>query len=379
MKQDALGQRVGLSQGQISKLENGSADLATEALAGLLPRLASALGTTLWGLVGGTEYAEYAAGDALVTVSGDEGIRWLAYFASALTALTDDQKATLFAEVSGIRAVCEKHHTLLYEPAQYTDPVLHPDIRAERVYEIDRAQVSESDVLILHCDHPSFGAGQELEIATAAGIPVLLLMREGVRVSRMVLGSYARATQVRFGTNVDLPTALDRALVDLFNDLSMRVELKATDIGGRIRQLREQRSLQRYALAQAIGLSEAAVADLENGAAHRVNPSFATLRRVATYLRTTTSYLVDGVAPRPEDTDPVLSRSRDSLQKFAASSGLSHVDTEKLWSAFGLEYQAQRRSVAEARTEPLTVEEWASRHSGKNAKRQTSLNFDGDD
>jgi transcriptional regulator with XRE-family HTH domain len=64
MKQDALGQRVGLSQGQISKLENGSADLATEALAGLLPRLASALGTTLWGLVGGTEYAEYAAGDA---------------------------------------------------------------------------------------------------------------------------------------------------------------------------------------------------------------------------------------------------------------------------------------------------------------------------
>jgi hypothetical protein len=79
----------------------------------LLPQLASALGTTLWGLVGGTECAEHAAGDCLVTVSGDEGIRWLAYCASALTGLSDEQKSRLFSDVAIVRSVCEPHHTFL--------------------------------------------------------------------------------------------------------------------------------------------------------------------------------------------------------------------------------------------------------------------------
>jgi DNA-binding XRE family transcriptional regulator len=227
--------------------------------------------------------------------------------------------------------------------------------------------------VILHCDHPSFGAGQELEIATSAGIPVLLLMRKGVRVSRMVLGSYARATQVEFETQVDLATALDRAMSNVFNDLSMRVQVKAADIGARILRLREERSLQRYALAQAIGVSEAAIMDLETGAAHRVNPSLVTIRRVATFLKTSVGYLIDGVAPRPEDSDPVLARSQESLHKFASASGVSHADTQRLWSGFVLDYQAQRRAVAEARTEPVSAEEWAQRHSGKAGKRQMSL------
>jgi len=37
-------------------------------------------------------------------------------------------------------------------------------------------------------NHPSFGAGQEIEIAGAYGIPTLLLYRKGAHISRMVTG-----------------------------------------------------------------------------------------------------------------------------------------------------------------------------------------------
>jgi transcriptional regulator with XRE-family HTH domain len=163
---------------------------------------------------------------------------------------------------------------------------------------------------------------------------------------------------------------------NVFNDLSMRVELKATDLGARVRQLREERSLRRYALAQAVGISKAAIADLETGAVHRANPSLAALRRIAAFLKTNASYLIDGVAMRPEDADPVLARSQESLHRFADASGISHKETQLLWNDFVLEYQTQRRAVAEARTEPLSKEEWKLRRDGKVGKRQMSLALD---
>jgi transcriptional regulator with XRE-family HTH domain len=378
LTQDGLGHRVGLSQGHVSKIETGTASLPTDDLPNLLPALAEALGVTLWTLVGGTEYAEYDS-DCLVAVSGSEGIRRLAYFASALTSLSAEQKTVLFEEAATVREVCEAHHTFLYEPSHYTDPDLHPELSPERVYEIDRAQVSASHLMILHAGHASFGAGQELEIAGNAGIPVLLLMGKNVRISRMVLGSFARTTPIAFSTVQDLRAQLGHALDVTFNALVARAEPPASDIGSRIKERRNKLGLQHSVIAQATGLSEAAIADLEKDSTdHLTNPSLTTIRRLAKVLDTTASYLIDGIVPRPEDTNPILAQSRESLYDFAAAAGLSHTETQELWSNLVLEFRTTRRSVAEARTIPLTTEDWLQRKVGSPIKRQLNLGIEED-
>jgi len=52
----------------------------------------------------------------------------------------------------------------------------------------DLAWLAASDAMVAEVSAPSHGVGVEVMAACARGIPVLLLRREGVRVSRLLLG-----------------------------------------------------------------------------------------------------------------------------------------------------------------------------------------------
>jgi hypothetical protein len=88
------------------------------------------------------------------------------------------------------------------------DPVAMPDQDARSVYEIDRARVTQSRLVIAYAGTPSFAIGIEVEIARERGIPVIIVAERDRFVSRILLGSPAVVDVVRF---TDLP-ALRRAL-----------------------------------------------------------------------------------------------------------------------------------------------------------------------
>lgn len=286
---------------------------------------------------------------------------WLAYFASGLTGLGDADRDRLFKDAHIVRGVCEYLRAYLYEPVHYTDPVKHPDISPTDVYATDRAQVAESDLVVLYCGFPSFGAGQELEIATQMGLPVVALIPAGMRVSRMVLGAHVRIYQVNYGSQVDLAMQLRDVLPRVFNELAGRVRLPPIDFGVRLRAQRERRSLSIDTVAKAIGVSTRALSDMEGERWHLHNPSLVTLRKLAHVLETSVAHLVDGVVQTPEHQSPKLMRSRIALEDFAVEDGVPFGEVRALWDRFTTEYQVQRRTFADARTEPLTVEDWRRR------------------
>lgn len=82
----------------------------------------------------------------------------------------------------------------IYWPGHHTHPTEHPNIPAGDVYLIDRSRASSYDFIILFCADPSYGVGQENEIATQAGRPAIRLIPS--KLSRMMKGSFLSAIDI---------------------------------------------------------------------------------------------------------------------------------------------------------------------------------------
>lgn len=112
-----------------------------------------------------------------------------AYLASGLTSLNDDQ-ITIVELVSGMIATfCGDAGVKVHQPVLHTHPKDHGTLSAEEVHAKDFASVTESDVVIAIGDFASWGAGKELVWAERLRTPVLLLLRKGRVMSRLVVGS----------------------------------------------------------------------------------------------------------------------------------------------------------------------------------------------
>jgi hypothetical protein len=112
----------------------------------------------------------------------------------------------LLAEVvesAGLRA---------YLPHRVTDPVTSPNLDPRAVYDIDRAHVTGSRVVVAYGGIPSFGVGIEVELAREHGIPVILVVERDRTVSRLLLGNPAVVEVVRFGDLDGLRRSLVAAL-----------------------------------------------------------------------------------------------------------------------------------------------------------------------
>lgn len=102
-----------------------------------------------------------------------------AYLATALTGLSQDERRELFADSDFVAQACRNCGISLYQPREHTDPLMHADRPAREVYLTDRERVATSDLIIALCSQPSFGVGAENEIATAAGVPVVYVIKKG--------------------------------------------------------------------------------------------------------------------------------------------------------------------------------------------------------
>jgi hypothetical protein len=134
------------------------------------------------------------------------------YVSGALTALEDGARTRLFYEL--LAEVVESAGLRAYLPHRVTDPVTSTDLDPRSVYDIDRAHVTGSRVVVAYGGIPSFGVGIEVELAREHGIPVVLVVERDRTVSRLLLGNPAVVEVVRFadldGLRRSLLAALER-------------------------------------------------------------------------------------------------------------------------------------------------------------------------
>jgi transcriptional regulator with XRE-family HTH domain len=221
-----------------------------------------------------------------------------AYLASALTGLSDDQRRVVFGISDLISDVCEQNGISLYQPRKKTDPVLHAAVSPSEVYEWDKQTVLSSDLLIHLCHHPSTGAGEELEFAHAALLPILLVYPADLKVSRMVLGIPSLVIHVAYNNVEDLHAQLSDIL---FNFRPLLEERKLTlarydvnIVGEKVRELRERLGLTRNDVANfSKHFTEQILKNIEEKTDRDSNPSLIQLREIATILKTTVSELVE--------------------------------------------------------------------------------------
>lgn len=368
MKQTTLAASVGISQSYYSKIESGECLPLRE----LVERLARAVGVNLWALVGGTEVAHYEPQHEIVTLS-EGGVKRIVYFASALTALDAAEREIVFRDADLARSVCEEMSAYLYEPRHYTDPVSHDDLSPAQVYAVDRRQVSNSNAVIMDCRFDSFGAGQELEIATQSGIGVVLLIPGGAKVSRMVRGAHARIREVSFQSDADLQQKLRSELSIVLDEHTQRRVPAPTRLGTRVQRMRKKSGMTESALARALGISERALAEIERSDEYTENPSLVTVARLAATLECSVGELVDTTANDLLELDRVLRQSRAALETVARSSGMLPEEVETQWTSYVDEYERERRTVLAARAEALSVDAWQTRINGRSEGRQLNM------
>ena len=114
--------------------------------------------------------------------------------------------------------LCEKSGLEVYVPHQHSDPLAHPHVPAQQVYEMDKYHVRTAGLVIAYVGIPSLGVGQEIEIAQTHAVPVLLLCERGRPLSRMTRGSPNVIAEIRFD---DFEEALHQVKTILARDIEM--------------------------------------------------------------------------------------------------------------------------------------------------------------
>ncbi len=233
-----------------------------------------------------------------------------AYLASALTGLGSHERRYIFQLSDVIAAACEQLDIALYEPRKNTDPVHHPDVSDTDVFHIDRERVVRSDLLVYLAHYPSTGAGEELDFAYNAMVPILVISHSDVPVSRMVTGIPGTVVSLSYEEPEELRARLRSTLEQMRPQLVQRKvtfgDYDINIVGDRVRQLREAQGLTRADVAQvsttAFPLSVEMLARLEESTDREANPSLIHLREIATALGTTVADLVE-----PDMSDVVIS------------------------------------------------------------------------
>jgi 2'-deoxynucleoside 5'-phosphate N-hydrolase len=121
------------------------------------------------------------------------------YLSGALTGVPNIDELKKFYEA--VANLCESLGHEVYVPHLHSDPDKHAHISSKAVYSMDRKQVLASELVIAWAGRPSFGVGQEIEIASAAGIDVVLLSEADQPVSRMTRGNPAVVCHVVFSNS----------------------------------------------------------------------------------------------------------------------------------------------------------------------------------
>jgi 2'-deoxynucleoside 5'-phosphate N-hydrolase len=280
-----------------------------------------------------------------------------AYVSGSLTG----QGADLRELYEGAAQVLSRAGFVAYVPHLATDPVRHPDVTPAQVYETDRREVATADLVVVFLGRPSFGVGQELEIAADALVPLLLIAPERDVISRMALGGRAKHYgPLRYREWEDLEAQLLTAATAIAADLRDRRQVALPSIGDRLRRARTRAGMARMELATRLGVSAEFVRLVETADPRTSNPSLAFLAGAADALG---SSIAELLGAHPTGTD-VITPLRTSLEAYALQDRLSYREYADLreMAARGLESNRslafeEWREIRRARTRPAIGEQ----------------------
>jgi transcriptional regulator with XRE-family HTH domain len=217
-----------------------------------------------------------------------------AYISGPLTGVEPDPKP--FYELAA--RVLELRGVSAYLAHRATDPKLHPGVSPAEVYARDRLHVLSSDFVVAFLAPASLGVGMELELASAALLPIIAFRPRGVVVSRMALGV---PTRLHGPFDYERPSDIERYLDALVPDLVAPGRDALPAVGSFLRRLREGRGVTQAQLAEVIGTTRARIAELEEAPPHVSNPTLTLLATAASALGHPLGALIDDAIFRSTD------------------------------------------------------------------------------
>jgi hypothetical protein len=212
----------------------------------------------------------------------------------------------------------------VYWPGEHTHPKQHPKYKASTVYLIDRSRASTFHFLVILCGTPSFGVGQENEIATQAGVPAIRLVNP--QVSRMMLGSFVKSIDVQYSGSLkegiffneeDFTKAL-RTIVKLhYSHGALYSSMNGHDFGPRLKKLVDERIRDNRAFAEELGVSLEYVQAMLVEPLVVTNPRALLLQRMSILLGESVGFLLG----EKEKDDTVYRESKESFNAWVRESG----------------------------------------------------------
>ncbi len=131
----------------------------------------------------------------------------LVYISGALSDVPADIRPRYLEFYEAIGRLVESLELIAYVPHLNTDPVRHKHVTPAQVDLIDRTAVTSAELVIAVTDNPSFGVGEEIEIANHAAKPVVLLHQrnrlEQRLISRLIRGNPAVIAEIVFDDFAD--------------------------------------------------------------------------------------------------------------------------------------------------------------------------------
>ncbi len=214
--------------------------------------------------------------------------RYKAYIASPLTGLDETEREEVYRKLNDLKEICKDYDIEAYIPGKFTDPVKNPEVEPYAVYQTDRDRVRTSDLFVLLAVKPSFGAGQEVEIAYNSLIPMMILQPKGSDLSRMVAGVPSRLKYVASFDDESLEKCFREGVLLLKPHIERRRSgssfSQSNTIGKTINLLREENNLSLDELSTALGISSEELDFIERSDDYSVNPSMIIISRLATAL-----------------------------------------------------------------------------------------------
>lgn len=137
------------------------------------------------------------------------------YFACSITGGRDDE-IVYQAIVEALQADGHEIPTALLATPEVM--VLEGIEDPLKVYQRDVAWIAGCDMLIAEVSTPSHGVGYEIGYALGLGKPVVCLFREGVKVSKMILGNKDQNLCLLTYDHVDEAVQFIRTQITKFQD-----------------------------------------------------------------------------------------------------------------------------------------------------------------
>lgn len=370
-KQQTLADKAGLSQSEVSRIEKGYVRGEDQ-----IKKVAEALGYAPETLVRGTTWAPlFCQSPVISSAAGDQG-GIVAYFASALTELTEAQKAEIKQLDEKVNEICQSYSAYpvnLYRPRTTPTSPDNPKMAPSEVYDTDRLHVATADLLILGAIFPSLGAGMEMQLALESCTSVVVIKKATQRLSRMVLGCPAQMQVIEYDDVAELesklPKAIDAVVKHLAqygfaNDYGPKGDID--ELGKRISNLRDQRKLTRELLAERVGVGTAYIESLETNPELISNPSLHIIRRLAKALLTSEAYLISG----SQSLDSPFLEHSDSLRTFAEQINMPIRDFNELWNEHYGKHRYDFVSNADNRADIGNERYWTDRYAQLQKSRE---------